>query len=270
MRLSRPGPESVAAFLLCVNALAAGSGAGAQPAPAQAVNGNSSLAPESAVVLELFTSQGCSTCPPADALLSRLAREPQWRGRLVPLALHVDYWNHAGWVDPFSSVDWTDRQHAYSERIGGETYTPQAVINGRRICVGSVEADVRRLLNEAASRSSGRVTLNLRRDGSKIIAEIVAAPPPGRTGDLDVMLAVVESGLETQVKYGENAHRTLHDDFVVRRLERSFKLGAAERKVTTTVRLPRNWNAENTGVSVFLQEPKTREIFGGVSAGLPQ
>lgn len=260
----------LAALALLALALAAGSPAVARSAPEAAANDSTAPAPAGAVVLELFTSQGCSTCPPADALLSRLAREPRWQGRLVALALHVDYWNYVGWTDPFSSADWTHRQNAYSEKIGAETYTPQAVINGRRICVGSVEADVRRLLDEAASQSTGRVTLNLRRDGSKVAADIVAAPPPEHSGDLDVMLAVVESGLETQVKYGENAHRTLHDDFVVRRLERSFKLGDAERKETATVRLQRDWKAENAGVAVFLQDPRTRQIFGAASASIPQ
>lgn len=249
------------AVALLAGAVACGARAEAQSAPEPAAG---------TVVIELFTSQGCATCPAADALLGRLAREPQWQGHLVALALHVDSWNYAGWTDPFSLADWSQRQRDYAKALARrELYTPQAVVNGREVGIGTDEAELRRMVAQAAARPVGRVELRLRRDGAKVAAEIDTTAPTGRPGDLDVMLAVVESGLETQVKYGENAHRTLHDDFVVRRLERVGRLRGAAGHERATVRLERDWKAERTRLAVFLQDAATREIFGAASAGVP-
>ena len=119
------------------------------------------------MVIELFTSQGCSSCPPADRLLSRLAEEPAYRGKVVPLAFHVDYWNYIGWTDPFSSPRWSERQRDYGRSLGlGTVYTPQLVIDGRSECVGSQEGDVRREIARAlAAPPAGRVELSVSRDG---------------------------------------------------------------------------------------------------------
>src|SRR5271170_848625 len=94
---------------------------------------------EGPVVIELFTSQGCSSCPPADELLSRLAREGGLGGRkLAPLAFHVDYWNELGWADPFSTPAWTARQQAYARSLGDDrVYTPELVVAGGAGMVGS-------------------------------------------------------------------------------------------------------------------------------------
>jgi hypothetical protein len=228
--------------------------------------------PAQPVVVELFTAQGCSSCPPADRLLSKMATEPEWQGRLIALGFHVDYWNSGGWTDPFSAGIWTDRQNAYMKSLppGRGAYTPQAIVNGRSVCVGSDERELRKLLAEAAATPAGKVELALRRDGSKVVADITAAPPTGFAGNLDVELALVEDGLETEVKAGENAHRTLHDDFVVRRLERAFKLHGAEQHESENLRLERGWKSEHMRVAVFLQDPETRAILGAATASVPQ
>ncbi|MEO8504249.1 MAG: DUF1223 domain-containing protein [Acidobacteriota bacterium] len=228
-------------------------------------------APGSAVVVELFTSQGCSTCPPADALLRKLAAEPGAQSHLVILGYHVDYWNQIGWTDPYSSATWSERQTAYSKSLpAGENYTPQTVVNGRRLCVGSDEPALRQLIAEAAARPSAHLELHLQRSGSKINADIVAAPPAGSMAKLDLMYAVIESGMDTAVKYGENAHKTLRDDFVVRRLGRAFMLQGAEHRDSLSVRLGHGWVPEHTQIAIFLQDPETHEIFGGASAAVPQ
>lgn len=223
------------------------------------------------VVVELFTAQGCSSCPPADQLLSRMMKEPGLEGRLIALGYHVDYWNFGGWTDPFSTGDWTDRQKAYVKELAiRDAYTPQAIVDGRAVCVGSDERELRRLLAEAAALPAGRVDLALRRDGSKVVADVTAAPPAGGKGPYDVTLALVEDGLETAVKAGENAHRTLHDDFVVRRLQKLFKLRDAEARDTASVRLERGWKPGNMRLAVFLQDPATRAIVGAASAAIPE
>ena len=92
------------------------------------------------VLLELFTSQGCSSCPPADRLLTRLAGDRKLAGQVIPLSFHVDYWDYIGWQDPFASPRWSERQRQYGRAFhSNRVYTPQLVINGRTECVGSQE-----------------------------------------------------------------------------------------------------------------------------------
>lgn len=100
------------------------------------------------IVMELFTSQGCSSCPPADALLKRLSAE---NGQLLPLSFHVNYWNNLGWEDPYSSQASTDRQRGYAGALDGQVYTPELVVNGEVGVVGSDESRVRSVLNNAQS-----------------------------------------------------------------------------------------------------------------------
>src|SRR5262245_24379168 len=100
--------------------------------------------PDAKVVGEPFTSQGCSSCPPADALLRRLGSDPALREQMLPLAFHVDSWDALGWKDPFSSPAWSERQTAYARAFGSaRIYTPQAVVDGRAGCVGSDEDELR-------------------------------------------------------------------------------------------------------------------------------
>jgi len=121
------------------------------------------------VVVELFTSQGCSSCPPADRLLSELGAES--RDRVVPLAFHVDFWNHAGWTDPFSKREWTDRQVGYSRALGvRNVYTPQAVVDGSAELVGSDANGMRAAIAAAAAKPAAAIALRLQ----------PAAAEPGR------------------------------------------------------------------------------------------
>src|SRR5690348_11228611 len=95
------------------------------------------------VVVELFTSQGCSSCPPADRLLSKLGEDPRFAGKVLPLSFHVDYWNSIGWQDPFSSARWSARQNDYARAFRSDRiYTPQTVVNGTSECVGNDERAV--------------------------------------------------------------------------------------------------------------------------------
>src|SRR6266478_7349583 len=111
------------------------------------------------VVLELFTSEGCSSCPPADALLARLEeQQPVAGAEIIALEEHVDYWDHQGWVDPFSSEQWTLRQQGYASTFSDHgVYTPELVVNGRTGFVGSREREARRNISEAASQPQSEV-----------------------------------------------------------------------------------------------------------------
>lgn len=227
-------------------------------------------AARAAVVVELFTAQGCSTCPPADRLLSAMGKDPDLGKQVVPLAFHVDYWDTKGWRDRFSDAAWTKRQAEYVRSAGSsQVYTPQAVINGGTQCIGSDVQCIRRGVETATAQSSGKVELSLAPARGNALAIAVTAQLPAGVSSLDVMVAIFESGLETDVKGGENAQKTLHDDFVVRRLQRAFKLsGAASQQESVSLRLDPEWQRGNLGVAVFLQDPKSHKIFGGAAAPL--
>jgi hypothetical protein len=163
-------------------------------------------APKS-VVLELFTSQGCSSCPPADALLGQLARRPD----VIALAWHVDYWDHLGWRDRFASRAATDRQRAYARRLGSEVFTPALVVNGKTVVVGSDRAAVEAAIGSAGGLPDGII---LGRSGDGITVEITAAP-----GQVRVERIVYDPQQATDIGAGENDGQRLREYHVVREVE---------------------------------------------------
>ena len=228
-------------------------------------------------IVELFTSQGCSSCPPADRLLTKLANDPRYRGKVIPLSFHVDYWNYIGWTDPYSSQRWSDRQRQYAAKTfrSNRIYTPQVVVNGRTECVGSQEREVvSRITDALETPPAGQVSLALGErtaDGHlkvKVGAKLAKA---AGAGNLDVWVAVYESDLTTPVKSGENASRNLRNDRVVRRLEKAFTIPAAagsEKSTEITLGLDKRWRTENLGVAAFLQDPATLAIHGAAARDL--
>jgi hypothetical protein len=220
------------------------------------------------VVLELFTSQGCSSCPPADHLLGRLGRDERLRARVVPLAFHVDYWNSPLFTDRLSSADWSARQEAYSRALDrDQIYTPQLVVNGRAELNGSDEAGILREVDAASAGPAGRVTITVAPDGrDRLAVDVSAETPEAVDADrLDAIVVVYESGLRTEVRRGENAGRVLEEDFVVRRLSRAVSFepeAGAKRQKRITIDLDRSWAVANVGVVAFLQDPKTMRIYG--------
>ena len=163
-------------------------------------------APERPIVVELFTSQGCSSCPPADTLLTELAGRPD----ILPLAFHVTYWNNLGWRDPFSLDEATARQRSYQRLLGSETiYTPQMIIEGRTDVVGSDRAGVRAAL--AAARPTTAVTL----DATRTAQGLQIAVGPG-SGAATVLVIGYDPSHRTAVARGENAGRQLTESNIVR------------------------------------------------------
>jgi hypothetical protein len=156
------------------------------------------------VVLELFTSQGCSSCPPADRLLGELARDPA----VIALAWHVDYWNGLGWADPFASKLATARQRSYAERLGDDVYTPAMVIGGTHMVVGSDRNAVRTAIETTPAPS---VPITLVSDGDGLAVDIGASGQP-----VSALLALYEAERMTSVGGGENGGRQLHEYRIVR------------------------------------------------------
>jgi hypothetical protein len=223
------------------------------------------------VVVELFTSQGCSSCPAADRLLTDLGEEGLDGIEVIPLSFHVDYWNYIGWTDPFSSAEWSQRQRRYARAFEADrVYTPQLVVDGHGEGVGSDRREVRRLVAEAAARPA-RATVSLHSLGGP------AAPGVGIEARLDsavergadLVLAVVETGLTTEVGSGENARRTLRNDHVVRRL---FDVARLEPGDTVRLELPLEldpaWRRDRLGVVVLAQDPASLEVLGAGSLDL--
>jgi hypothetical protein len=219
------------------------------------------------VVIELFTSQGCSSCPPADRLLSRLAEDPKLRDRVIPLSFHVDYWNYIGWTDPFSSKRWSERQQGYARAFrSNRIYTPQLVVSGRAGLNGADESSARKKIAEAlAADPAGRVTLSIEPGPDRLKVKVGAKLARAVDGPLDLWVAVYETGLATKVGAGENASATLHNDYVVRRLEKALTLpgtaGAAD-SGEVVLGLDKRWNRQKLGVAAFLQDPRTMAILG--------
>ncbi len=166
--------------------------------------------PARPVVVELFTSQGCSSCPPADRILADLARS---RADVLPLAFHVTYWNRLGWPDPFSLEAATARQRQYSGISGvGSIYTPQAVVDGTQDVVGSDAPALRRAIARAAA-SAVAVPVTARRTAAGISVTVGAGKGSGR-----VLLVGYDREHRTQVPRGENAGATLVEANIVRSL----------------------------------------------------
>ena len=168
-----------------------------------------SIATARPVVVELFTSEGCSSCPPADAYLTELTRS----GRVLPLAYHVTYWNRLGWRDPYSLEASTTRQADYASRLGaGGSFTPQMVIDGRRSAVGSDRTGVAPLIAQAAAAATPRaIPVRVVRHGGDVTIDIGAGHGHG-----SVVLIGFDRERTTRVERGENAGRTLTESNVVR------------------------------------------------------
>lgn len=199
------------------------------------------------ILVELFTSEGCSSCPPADRLLQQLDQQ------VIVLSEHVDYWNQLGWKDPFSSAAFTARQQAYGRLLSQEgVYTPQMVVDGETQFVGSDGARAAAAIANAGRRKKAEVRI-ARTDAG---LQVDVGPPPGSA---EVFLAIADDRDASQVSAGENSGRRLDHVAVVRSLQKigSVKRGAAFSRV---VELPRAAAAQR--VIVFLQESGPGRISG--------
>ncbi|HZW79161.1 MAG TPA: DUF1223 domain-containing protein [Candidatus Deferrimicrobiaceae bacterium] len=227
------------------------------------------------VVVELFTSEGCSSCPPADLLLQKLVQQqPIADAEVIALEEHVDYWNHDGWVDPYSSSLWTDRQQRYAAVFKDDPYTPEAVVNGRIPFVGNNRREAETEIEKAAGglKTEVRITpLSTDEKGSERFHVSVEKLEGNAAGDVaEVWLAVTEDGLHSAVSRGENAGHVLQHVATLRSLG---KIGIADAQHEASpsfsgdalVKFNPNWKAENLRVAVFVQERKSREIVGAAS-----
>lgn len=215
------------------------------------------------VVVELFTSEGCSSCPPADALLTKLIDQQPVRGvQIVALEEHVDYWDRQGWSDPFSSPEFTARQKRYVQQLHLDSaYTPQMVIDGRAEVVGSNSQAALSELAKAARTAKIPVHLAILErsvDRVSLAVQVDASPSSG-----ELLVAITESKLATDVARGENAGHNLKHSAVVRKLIPVGTLKAGEAfSAETVVPLDPRWQAANLSAVVFAQERTSGRTLG--------
>lgn len=212
------------------------------------------------VIVELFTSEGCSSCPPADDVLTRLDRDQPVPGvEVIALSEHVDYWNQLGWKDRFSSALFSRRQEDYGKIFRLESvYTPQMVVNGQTQVVGSDWADATKAIRAAAQAPRASVIMAMK--NSDTVSYQITQLPAQLFKDargVDIILAVTEGNLETSVGGGENGGRRLHHTGVVRSLTTLEKLGS-----DAHLNLNPEWNRSNLRVVLFVQDHGTRRILG--------
>jgi hypothetical protein len=230
------------------------------------------------VVVELFTSEGCSTCPPADRLLAALEQNQPVAGvQIIALEQHVDYWNDQGWTDPFSSPFFTERQADYVRVLHASTsYTPEMVVDGATEFVGSNGKAALAAIAKYSQAPKATVVLAQRQDskaGAETAALSVRLEPPLTNWDAhegaDVILAITENGLSSSVTRGENKGSQLSHRAVVREMK---VLGQVKSDGSFTadpeLKLGKNWKRENLRAVVFLQARRSRHILGAATVSL--
>ena len=226
------------------------------------------------VVVELFTSEGCSSCPPADALLMQLSAAGAAGATILTLSEHVDYWDQLGWRDPFSAELFSRRQSDYAARAfrSDRIYTPQIVVDGRLETVGSDAASVRSLVAQAARDPKAAVDVTATRQGTTGLVTTIAidAKAIERRGDADVVVAVVEDRLQNDVKRGENQGRTLLHTGVVRALTSAGTISAKSAAFSGEARVPWQaaWKPANVRVIAFVQDKRSMRIVGAGAAAV--
>jgi hypothetical protein len=211
------------------------------------------------VVVELFTSQGCSSCPPAEAFLDELADEEG----IIALEMHVDYWDYIGWADPFASPQITERQRDYAGQLELRyVYTPQMVIDGRLNAVGSRRQEVRSAIDEAGALGKPLLLDYLEDDGFKIV--IPAGPSPA--GGATVWLAVFDGLHETEVERGENRGKTLKNRNVVRELQEIAQWTGERLEIP--IDLEQAAARGRAGCAILVQQGRTGPILGAAALSL--
>jgi hypothetical protein len=227
--------------------------------------------PAAPVIVELFTSEGCSSCPAADRLLAKLEQaQPVPGAQVIALEEHVDYWNQLGWADPFSSPQYRARQNDYAMAFhASNIYTPQMVVNGSVEFVGSDLTRAYREIGAAAQAETTRIELETApnsKDSELLDLSLhVTNPKNGKLRDSNIYLAITENNLATFVQRGENAGHTVRHSAVVRSFGVIGKVdakGPLGGQAISTLRLPHEWKRENLHAVVFVQERESYRITG--------
>ena len=250
--------------LLGIVAIVGRSVRGSEAIAASAVAGDTTP-----VLVELFTSEGCSSCPPADAFLQKLDKQPFAGLTVIVLSEHVDYWNHIGWADPYSAHAYSERQSAYGRRFHLESvYTPQMIVDGSSEFVGTSTHDAQQTFARARDSQKIDVRLsNLRIDGGRLRGHIATGALPAQGHKVDVVLVVTLDHAESQVAHGENAGRRLTHVAVAKSWQRVGEV-ASGASFSRDIELPVEPGIDpaNLRVVAFLQAPGPGRVWGAAEA----
>ncbi len=240
-----------------------------QIANASAVECSAASGEQRVALLELYTSEGCSSCPPADKWLSKLSAEKLVPGALLPLAFHVDYWNYLGWSDPFSQAKFSDRQRDYSKRRGASfVVTPQLLLDGRGyqrpLLIEDIDSKAKSI-NRLAPRASIRI--NQVQTPNQIDARVEVRVADTDARQAQVFVALYENNLVTSVKAGENKGALLKHDFVVRELSNPVALDGDGRLThDVSIRIAPQWKSRDLHLAAFVQHPRSGEVLQALSS----
>lgn len=219
------------------------------------------------VVVELFTSEGCSSCPPADDLLTALDREQPVPGvQLIVLSEHVDYWNSEGWVDPYSAHEFSERQQRYVEFLhAADSYTPQAVIDGRLETVGNNTAKVGDAIEKAKREKKVPLTLKVSPGEKGLHVEVSAGEKV--PNHAEIFIAIAEDSVTTKVSAGENGGRVLTETAVVRSLTKAGKLANDSTAMAADLKMNPHWG-KHLRVVAFVADRECGKILGAAEMKL--
>lgn len=215
-------------------------------------------------LVELYTSEGCSSCPPADRWLSAIAPDAT-QPSVVPIAFHVGYWDYIGWKDAFADARFTQRQRVLAEAAARpNVYTPQVILNGRDTpgwhSSGTLDA-----LRTAREPAKATIEITRRADPAAVVADLrVELPAAGSTANLELVVAVTQDRLSSRVTAGENRGATLSHQHVARDIA-TFPVGA-RRDFKVRFDPKADWKLPDTRVVAFLQDRKTGEVLQSASA----
>jgi hypothetical protein len=225
-----------------------------------------SAEPRTPVIVELFTSEGCSSCPPADEVLMRLDHDQPVPGvEVIPLSEHVTYWNSSAWHDPFSAMAFSWRQYGYRTLFRLDSpYTPEIVVNGQAELVGSDWDAATKAIRAAVQAPKVAMTISLK-SGDVLSAQITQLPQGVNAANIE--LAITESNLESSVSGGENGGHRLRHTGVVRSLSTIGHLNARLPTYNGDTRLKLNpkWKRANVRIVLFVEEQDTRHVLGAAA-----
>ncbi len=224
--------------------------------------------PENRVVFfELYTSEGCSSCPPADRFLSRLKQQNIDDKQLIPLAFHVTYWDYIGWRDRFGDRQYDERQRRQAKLAANRiVYTPQFMMNGRDYRrYNHFDTDIKDVLSMPADY---KLELHTVQNEHSIDVDVVTTPLNGNNEPVSVFLAVYEHGLSSDVTDGENEGKELQHDYVVRKLYGPYSAEAFPSRIIKMIKVENDWDLAKGGLVAFIQKPLHPDVLQAVHLGL--
>jgi hypothetical protein len=222
--------------------------------------------PKTTALVELYTSEGCSSCPPADKRLSQFPSHDYGFGKVVPISLHVDYWDGLGWKEPFAQPQFSERQSWLVHANGHKTvFTPHFFVSGTEVrdWRSNLGDELKRVTSEAARAS---IRIHAESTDSGTLSVEASATAPGSAGSLVLFVALTEDHLTSSVSAGENRGVTLSHDHVVRKWIGPIALNNGRVDFTQVVTLRADWNRARLGVAGFVQDPRTGRVLQAVGA----